>query len=90
MIITENTYMRGEPMTAIETSLSYGIFPMNKRSIGYTKYKTHSPDHVSIGKGDVKSNPAFMKEFFGFDSIIYIISNQIEYVKGFKPNSLHP
>lgn len=90
MIISDNTYMRGEPLTAIFTSLSIGIYPASKRRISPVKYHTHAPNYVSIGKGNIKTNPAFMKEFFDSDSVIYVISQAIETIAGFRPNSPHP
>ena len=89
--INDNTFLRGEPIAAMDVSLTQGILPGNKRDTNIDAINTtHRPDRVSIGKGDTSTNPAFMPEFFTSDSIIYIIDSDIATNKGFTPNNDHP
>jgi hypothetical protein len=89
--IDNNTYLRGEPIEAMQTSLTLGVLPSSKRDTTIKPENiTHRPDRVSIGKGNKSMNPAFMTEFFGDGKLIYVIDSNIQHTKGFKSNSDHP
>lgn len=83
-------YMRSEPVEALEDTLRRGFYPYNKREENIYGHDTHIPSRISIGYGSVKDNPALMYPFFGEGKVAYVLSDQVEQLKGFRPNSAHP
>ena len=91
LTLDDNTYLRGEPISAMNNSLTNGIYPHSKRSNNIDpSYLSHNINRVSIGKGDRNINPSFMEDFFGNGKLIYIINPAIANTKGFKSNCDHP
>jgi len=97
--INHETFMRGEPIAAMDFTLINGLRPeKHRQELGQLPkerddnniHKSHRPDRVSLGKGNLIKNAASMEEFGGEGNVIYIIDKQIEQSKTFRPNSEHP